>query len=133
MKMHLELMATGAMLVTGSSAYDQAVTIASTRVEAGGEVRILGEEADRLLIFSGGTTFALSLRADGQLSLAIAGAFGAVGPGEAAGATGANLNLSGSAEGREIVSLSVAGGDLPDNGVTAPPGDHLRVVIANFN
>ena len=138
MKLHLECVATGAILVTGSSAHGQGVTIASSRVEASGEVRIVGDEADRLLISSGGLTFALSLRNDGQLSLAIAGASGAVRPDGASATTGAKLSLSGSADGREIVSLSVAGRNFHGNGLMASPRDHLRpdhlrVVIANFN
>jgi hypothetical protein len=137
MKLHLEFVATSAILVTGSSAHEQGVTIASSRVEASAEVRIVGDETDRLLISSGGLTFALSLRDDGQLTLAIAGASGAVRPDGASATTAAGLSLSGSADGREIVSLSVAGRDFPDDGRTANPqdhlrGDHLRVVIANF-
>ena len=131
--MHLGVVTFGAMLASAASAEAQGSTVASTRVEASGQVRIVGDEPDRLLIAAGGLTFSLSMRGNGQLALAMAGASFPLPPQDAAASPGPEVSLTGSAQDRETVSLSVAGGDLLKTGPATIRETQLRVVIASFN
>ena len=133
MKMHWRFGTFGAVLASASGAEAQVGTVAATRVEASGQVRIVGDETDRLLISTGGLTFSLSMRDNGRLALAMAGASMPLARQDPAGTSDTNTSLTGSSPDRETVSLSVAEADPTAEGPSASGQDHLRLVIASFN
>ena len=131
MTMHLGYGAIGAIMASASAPDAQVRTVASTRVEASGHVRIVGEEPDRLLLSTGGMTFALSAKADGRLTLAVVGVSETLKADPAESSSGAQDRPT--SGGREVVSLSVAGGENVTPGASEGDAAQLRVVIANYN
>jgi hypothetical protein len=131
MTTHFGFGAIGAIVASASAADAQDRTIASTRVEASGHVRVVDEEPDRLLISTGGMIFALSAHADGRVKLTVADASRSGRAPAARDASGAPDLLT--SVGREVVSLSVGGGENVTPGSSEGGDVQVRVVIANYN